>query len=103
MRADLEGASKRRWIDMTFVEKHRFAGGRSEAALLKIAWDGEIFGVGFCEGLSEKFPEHAEIFTACATMEWLNAHLSEDVAHDGGMHVSLEWAEKLANEGAEFA
>jgi hypothetical protein len=31
---------------MTFVEKDRFAGSHTEKALLKISWEGELFGVG---------------------------------------------------------
>jgi hypothetical protein len=31
---------------MTFVEKHRFGGQRSEQALLKMSWEGELFGAG---------------------------------------------------------
>lgn len=88
---------------MTFVEKHRFAGGRTEQVLLKMAWEGEIFGVGMFEALAEIYPEHAEQFTACATMEWFNVHYCEPFGHDAGIHVSLEDAEKLGREGAAMA
>ena len=88
---------------MTFVEKQRFGGGRTEQALLKIAWEGELFGVGLFEALTEMYPEHAEEFTACATMEWFNVHYCEPFGHDAGVHVSLEQAEKLGREGAAFA
>jgi hypothetical protein len=37
---------------MTFVDKHRFEGGRTEEAMLKIVWDGELFGVGMFETLA---------------------------------------------------
>jgi hypothetical protein len=36
-------------------------------------------------------------------MKWLNVHLLEDFGHDGGIHVSVEEAEKLGKKGAEFA
>lgn len=81
---------------MSFAEKHRFAGGRTEEALLKITWEGEIFGVGMFETLAEMFLDHAEMFTAIATVEWCNAH-------DAGISVSLEQAERLGREGAAFA
>jgi hypothetical protein len=32
---------------MTFVEKHRFAGGRTERDLMKSAWEGEFSAWGF--------------------------------------------------------
>lgn len=85
------------------MEKHRFGGVHTEQALLKIAWEGEIFGVGLFEALTQKFPEHAGVLTACATMEWLNVHLCEDAGHDAGIHVSLEDVERLGREGEAFA
>lgn len=88
---------------MTFVEKHRLGGGRTEQALLKMSWEGELFGVGLFEALAEMYPEHAGVFTACATMEWFNVHYCEPLGHASGVHVSLEEAEKLGREGAEFA
>jgi uncharacterized membrane protein len=88
---------------MTFVEKHRFGGGRTEQAILKMAWEGELFGVGLLEELAEKYPDHAKEFTACATMEWFNIHYCEPFGHDAGMHVTLEQAEKLGREGAAMA
>jgi uncharacterized membrane protein len=88
---------------MTFVEKHRFAGSRTEQALLKLSWEGELFGVGLFETQAEMYPEHAEEFTACATMEWFNIHYIEPFGHDAGVHITLEQAEKLGREGATFA
>lgn len=88
---------------MTFVEKHRFAGGRTERELLKLSWEGELFGVGMFETLAEMYPEHADGFTACATMEWFNIHYIEPFGHDAGAHVTLERAETLGREGAAFA
>lgn len=87
---------------MTFIEKHRLTGGKTEQDMLKITWEGEISGTGMFEALAEKYPEYAEKATAVATMEWLNAHLSEDFGHDAGLTVSLEQAEKLGREGAEM-
>ncbi|MFJ8927992.1 hypothetical protein ACIRLA_15565 [Streptomyces sp. NPDC102364] len=87
---------------MTFVEKNRLIGGHTEQAMLKIAWEGEIYGVGMFEAVAEKFPEHADHATAVATMEWLNVHLCEDFGHAAGVSVSLEQAEKLGREGAEM-
>jgi hypothetical protein len=57
---------------MTFMEKHRFGGDRSERALLKMSWEGERFGVGLFEAMAELYPEPAEVFTACAMMEWFS-------------------------------
>ena len=37
---------------MTFVEKDRLIGGRTEQAMLKIAWEGEIYGVGMFEEMA---------------------------------------------------
>ncbi|MFJ6636710.1 DUF1269 domain-containing protein [Streptomyces sp. NPDC091376] len=88
---------------MTFVEKHRFAGGRTERDLLRISWEGEIFGVGLFETLTEMYPQHAEQFTACATMEWFNVHYCEPFGHDAGVHITLEQAEKLGRDGAALA
>jgi uncharacterized membrane protein len=88
---------------MSFVEKHRFAGSRTEQAMLKIAWEGEIFGVGMFETLAEMYPDHAKVLTAIATMEWFNTHYCEAFGHDAGMSVSLEQAEWLGREGAAFA
>ena len=88
---------------MTFVEKHRFAGSHTEKTLLKIAWEGELFGVGMFETLAEMYPEHAAEFTACATLEWFNIHYCEPFGHAAGMHITLEQAEKLGREGAAFA
>lgn len=87
---------------MTYVEKHRFAGSLTEQTILKLAWEGEIFGVGMFETLTLKFPEHAEILTAAATMEWLNVHLLEDFGHAGGVQLTVEEAENLGRAGAEF-
>ncbi|MGW2559798.1 hypothetical protein ACWCXB_11225 [Streptomyces sp. NPDC001514] len=88
---------------MTFVEKHRFAGGRTERDLMKISWEGELFGVGLFETLADMYPDHARLFTACATMEWFNVHYCEPFGHDAGVHVTLEQAEKLGREGAALA
>ena len=88
---------------MTFVEKHRFGGGRGEKAWLKMSWEGEIFGVGMMEAMAEMYPEHADEATAGATMEWFNIHVLEDFGHQAGVHVSLEDAEKLGREGTQFA
>jgi hypothetical protein len=86
---------------MTFLDGRTFAGG--QAALLRGSWEGEIFGVGLFEALVDAYPEHSDVLTACATMEWLNVHLCEDPGHDAGIHVSVGAAEKLGNAGAEFA
>lgn len=88
---------------MTFVEKHRFEEGRGERAWLKMSWEGEIFGVGMMEEMAKKYPEHADEATAAATMEWLNVNTCEEFGHDAGVSVSLERAEKLGREGAEYA
>ena len=88
---------------MTFMEKERFGEDRSERALLKVAWEGELFGVGLFETMAEKHPEHADLLTACATMEWFNVHYCEPLGHAAGVHVSLKEAEKEGREGEEFA
>ncbi|MFD4913078.1 DUF1269 domain-containing protein [Streptomyces virginiae] len=88
---------------MTFVEKHRFESARTERELMKIAWEGELFGVGLFETLAERFPQHADQLTACATMEWFNVHACEPLGHAAGVHVPLAKAEKLGREGAAFA
>ena len=87
---------------MTFVEKHRFGGGRGERAWLTTSWEGEIFGVGMFEAMADTQPEHADEATACATMEWFNIHRLEEFGHAAGVHVSLEKAEKLGCEGAKL-
>ncbi|MFJ6778749.1 hypothetical protein [Streptomyces yangpuensis] len=87
---------------MTFIEKHRLVGGRTEQEMLKIAWEGEIFGVGMFEALAKKQPEYADLANAVATMEWLNVHLAEEFGHAAGVSVSLKQAEKLGREGAEM-
>jgi hypothetical protein len=87
---------------MTFVEKHRIIGGRSEQEFLTISWEGEIFGTAMFEAMAEKYPEYADKATAAATMEWLNVHLAEDFGHAAGVHVSLEQAEKLARQGRDM-
>ncbi|MFP2904173.1 DUF1269 domain-containing protein [Pyxidicoccus sp. 3LFB2] len=88
---------------MTFVEKHRFAGSRSEKFLLKVSVEGEYFGVGMFEAMAELYPELADECTACATMEWFNIHYCEPFAHEAGIHISLERAEELGRQGAKFA
>jgi uncharacterized membrane protein len=85
---------------MTFVEKHRLSGHHGEQALLKMSWEGELFGVGMFEAMADRYPEHADVCTAIATMEWFNIHYIEPLGHDAGVHVSLEDAEKLGREGA---
>jgi uncharacterized membrane protein len=85
---------------MTFVEKHRLIGGRTEQEFLKISWEGEIYGVGMFEEMAKKYPEYADKATAVATMECLNVHLAEPFGHDAGVVVSLKQAEKLGREGA---
>jgi hypothetical protein len=90
-------------MSLTYVEKHRVAGGRTEQALLKMSWEGEPFGVGLLEEPAEKYPDHAKEFTACATMEWFNIHCCEPFGHDAGIHVTLEQAEKLRREGTAMA
>jgi hypothetical protein len=32
---------------MTFIEKHRLAGGRTEHAMMKMSWEGEIYPNGW--------------------------------------------------------
>jgi hypothetical protein len=59
---------------VTFVEKHRLIGGRTEKEFLKISWEGEIFGTAMFEAIAEKYPEHSDKATAVATMEWFNVH-----------------------------
>jgi hypothetical protein len=88
---------------VTFVERHRLRSDGSERTALKITWEGEIYGVGMFETLAETHPEYADKATAVATMEWLNVHLCEDFGHARGLSISLEQAEKLGREGAEFA
>ena len=88
---------------MTFVENHRFKGSHTEREILKVAWEGELFGVGLFEAWTEMFPEHAKELTACATMEWYNIHYIEPIGHDAGIHVTLEQAEKLGREGVWYA
>ena len=90
-------------MQMTFVEKQRFAGSHTEKALLKISWEGELFGVGLFEAWTEMFPEHAQELTACATMEWFNVHYIESFGHDAGVVVTLEQAERLGREGVSYA
>ncbi|MFF4425797.1 hypothetical protein ACFY04_34345 [Streptomyces sp. NPDC001549] len=85
------------------MEKHRFAGGHTEKTILKLSWEGEFFGVGLFEELAGMYPAHADEMTACATMEWFNTHYCEPFAHDAGIHVTLETAEKLGREGAALA
>lgn len=88
---------------MTFVEHERFAGSRTEEAILKIAWEGEIFGVGLFERWAEMYPEHADKLTAVATMEWFNVHYMEPFGHDASIAVPLERAEWLGREGRAYA
>ena len=88
---------------MTFVENHRFKGSHTEKEILKVAWEGELFGVGLFEAWTEMFPEHAKELTACATMEWFNVHYIEPIGHDAGIHVTLEQAERLGREGVWYA
>jgi hypothetical protein len=45
---------------MTFIEKHRLGGTRTEHERLKVSWEGEIFGVGMFEAMAEIQPEHAD-------------------------------------------
>jgi hypothetical protein len=54
------------------------------------------------EAMAELYPEHADVRTACATMEWCKIHYIEPLGHEAGVHVSLEEAEKLGQEGAAF-
>jgi hypothetical protein len=86
---------------MTFVEKHRYGGGRGERAWLTTSWEGEIFGVGMFEAMADTQPEHADEATACATMEWFNIHRLEEFGHAAGVHVSLEQAEKTRLRGCQ--
>jgi uncharacterized membrane protein len=92
---------------VTFIKKDRLRGdeaeGRTERGLLKLSWEGELFGVGLFETMAEMYPEHAEVLTACATMEWFNVHYCEPLGHAAGVHISLEEAEKLGREGEEVA
>jgi hypothetical protein len=86
---------------MTFLDKNRLKG-RTEHELLKSTWEGEIFGVGMMEAVAKRYPEYADEATACATMEWYNVHRCEEFGHETGVSISLEDAEKLGREGAEF-
>ena len=88
---------------MSYLEKHHYAGVHAEKELLKLIWEGEIWGVGLFETMAEVYPEHAEQCTACATMEWLNVHLCEEFAHDAGLRITVQEAEKLGNLGVAFA
>ncbi|MFC5266033.1 hypothetical protein ACFPJ1_28300 [Kribbella qitaiheensis] len=88
---------------MTFVEKDRLIGGRSEQEFLKISWEGEIFGTALFEAIAEKYPEHADNATAAATMEWYNVHRAEEFGHAAGVSVTLKEAEKLGRQGTDMA
>lgn len=88
---------------MTFMERNRLVGGRTEQAWLKISWEGEIFGTAMMEAIAEMYPELADKATAAATMEWLNVHLAENFGHAVGVSVSLKRAEKLARQGTQMA
>ena len=87
---------------MSFMEKHRFAISPTQQALLKMAWEGEIFGTAMCEAMAEKFPEYTKELTAGATMEWYNVHYCEEFGHDLGVHVSLAEAEAIGQAGTRF-
>ena len=87
---------------MSFMEKHRFAISPTQQALLKMAWEGAIFGTAMCEAMAEKFPEYAKELTAGATMEWYNVHYCEEFGHDLGVHVSLAEAEAIGQAGTRF-
>jgi uncharacterized membrane protein/rubrerythrin len=86
---------------MTFLDRQRFEG-RTMQEMLKVSWEGEIYGVGMMEELAKRYPEHADHATACATMEWFNVHRCEEFGHEVGVYVTLEQAEKLGREGAEL-
>src|SRR5262245_48708030 len=57
---------QRKETSMSFVEKHRYMGHAGEQALLKISWEGEVFGVGMFETMAEMYPEHADVSTPAA-------------------------------------
>jgi hypothetical protein len=85
---------------MTFAGQDRLAGSQRVQAMLKLSWEAELFGVGMMEALAEMCPEHADIATACANMEWFNVGYCRRFGHAAGMHVSAELAEKLGQLGA---
>jgi hypothetical protein len=86
-----------------YAEKHQFAGGRIERALLRLSWEAELLGAGMYETLTGMYPDHADALAACATMERFNAQYCASFGHDAGMHVSLERAEMLRQWGAALA
>jgi rubrerythrin len=88
---------------MGFVSKTRSTEAVEEQELLKASWEGEYLGVGFFQKLLEKFPEYTDELQANASMEWFNIGYCKQIAHDLGVHMTLEHAEKMQREGVAFA
>jgi hypothetical protein len=88
---------------LTFAGRDRFAGTQREQALLRLSWEAEYVGVGLMEAWAEMFPEHAELLTACANMEWFNVGYCQRCGHAAGMNISVEQAAKLGQRGATAA
>jgi uncharacterized membrane protein len=84
---------------MTYRGNHQYKGVHTEQDCIKISWFGEIFGTAMYEELAVMYPDHADALNAIATMEWFNAHWLEPMAHEHGVHYSLEATEKAAREG----
>jgi hypothetical protein len=57
----------------------------TERDILKIAWEGELFGVGLFETLTEMYPEHAKELTACATLRRSRSAIAHSKAWRSGI------------------
>jgi hypothetical protein len=52
--------------DMGFIPKNRSKETADEQETLRGSWEGEYFGVGFFQGLLEKYPQYADELQASA-------------------------------------
>ncbi|CAE7572668.1 unnamed protein product [Symbiodinium natans] len=88
---------------ITVAEEGRIFGQMRLEALLRLSWEGEYFGVGMLEELAEMYPQHSEILTACANMEWFNIGYCKKFCDDAKMEITDTHAEAVIRMGAAMA
>ncbi|CAE7753223.1 unnamed protein product [Symbiodinium necroappetens] len=88
---------------LAVAEEGRVFGQMRLEALLRVSWEAEYLGAGMMEELAEMYPQHAEILTACANMEWFNIDYCKKFCEDANMKITDDHAEKVFRMGAMMA
>lgn len=87
---------------MGLLPKDRSPETAAEKELLKMSWEGEYLGVGLFQELLKKYPQYTDELQAGASMEWFNIGYCKRIAHELDVHMTLDEAQKMQQEGWEY-